>query len=277
MQKKYRYAPILIGAVGYSASAFGSPIAGIEQQASGSSAVLDQSPVITAIYSAPIGLSDGYTYSKWAVYANDGSSAPAVGTNTYGGSVDIFGALNTNAYTPVVGDKINIPSGATWSPFDGIPEVSATTATVINKVSSGNPVPSPTLVTIPQVLALAPLATNYNIVGYPLALDNVEFSSIPVSGIFPVHANLDINLTDGTNTLEGFYWPSSYSAEDIYAGTTVPTGPVDVTGFLSEFGTGTAAVLQFTPITITSVPEPTSLSMLALGGIGLIRRRARKA
>ena len=53
-------------------------------------------------------------------------------------------------------------------------------------------------------------------------------------------------------------------------GTAVPTGPVNITGFVSIFGTP-----EFTPVSITPAPEPTVAVTTALGltVVGLRRKR----
>jgi hypothetical protein len=50
-------------------------------------------------------------------------------------------------------------------------------------------------------------------------------------------------------------------------GMAIPTGPVNMTGFVSVYGSGATADAEFSPISITAapVPEPGSLVLLASG------------
>jgi hypothetical protein len=245
------------------APAFASNIATIDQDASGTAVTLDSNPVITAVLSAPNTVAvDGYTYSNYAILANDGT-----------GSVELFGHLPTGStYVPTVGDAISV--SGTFSPFDGIPEIE--TLTSIAPVSSGNPVPSPVPVTIEQIQTSPtyndPTGPN-NYAGYLTSLSDVEFSKLPASGLFPTHSTLSLALTDGTDTVTAFFWPSSYSSVAPLGGTAIPTGPVNVIGFEDVFDSAT----EFVPISITSVPEPMSMSILGLGGMALLARRRRHA
>ena len=109
---------------------FAATIAQIEAQASGTLVVLDSNPVITAIGSAP-GAGDGYTYTNYAILAQDAT-----------GSLDVFGRLPAGTtYAPSVGDVIRI--AGSYSPFNSIPEIA--TLTSIAKVSSSNVVPARSL------------------------------------------------------------------------------------------------------------------------------------
>ncbi len=97
-------------------------------QASGTLTSLDNSagqyPVITYIASQP-GSGDGYTYTNWAVFANDGT-----------GSLELFGTM-PGGYTPALGDAVS--ASGTFSPFHNIPELG--TLTAIAQQSTGNSVP----------------------------------------------------------------------------------------------------------------------------------------
>ena len=58
-------------------------------------------------------------------------------------------------------------------------------------------------------------------------------------------------------------------------GTTVPTGEVDVEGFL-DFYAGSSET-EFVPISITTVPEPATLALCGVGSVlGLAGYRLRK-
>ena len=258
-----------------------STIAVVESQASGSAATLDSNPVITFIAATSGITGDGYTYTNWAILANDGT-----------GSIDIFGHLPSgNTYVPTLGDAINV--SGTFSPFSAIPELGSVSS--ISLVSSGNDVagaltgggttPVPTIKTIPQLLATGDGAgvQDNTISEYYLELDNVTFYSSPAT--FPSHATATLHVTDGVNNVTVFFQPSTYSGEDPLANTAVPAGPVNITGILSVFGgtyagTPVGGTVELIPFVITPVPEPATLtlSLLALstfGGVSLWRRRHR--
>ena len=237
-----------------SKSAEASTIAAIETQPSGTLVTLDSNPVITGIFSQP-GTVNGETYSNWAIFANDGT-----------GSMDLFGHLPSgNTYVPSVGDAIS--ASGKFSPFDQIPELASLTA--INQVSSGNAIPSPLNLTIPQAnQGTLPLS----IAGYPVTIDNVMISGItaPAFGI----ANLTGTITDASdNSMTLFYWPTSYSlANANLFGEAVPTGPVNVSGLVDSFD-GTA---EFIPMTITPavpVPEPSCFILFGMGAGTLVMFR----
>ncbi len=135
--------------------------------------------------------------------------------------------------------------------------------------------------TIPQLNDLSAVGMNFGLQEYYVELDNVTIPG--ASGNWPTHANLSFTLSDGTNTGTGFFWPSSYSNCDPLAGTPMPTGTVNMTGLVSVFGaSGTypnvsGGTAEFTPFTITPVPEPASLTLFLLGlsaaGILISRQR----
>jgi len=250
---------------------------------------------VQAILSAPQTL-DGYTYTNNSFLVNDGT-----------GSLDVFGKFPTAAqnpaggggagtypvgYTPTAGDVVQL-SGE-YSPFDGIPEMENLTSitdgtaegfgvgTVLAPVNETANFNNGNLESVAYVAGspATQFNSNFGVVGQLLEIDNVVLTgaglALPVN--FPTHANLNFELNGLTQGMEGFFWASSYSADGAFGGTAIPTGPVDMTGFVTTFGSGATEVIQFTPISFTSVPEPASLSLLALGGASLLaRRRARKA
>ncbi len=232
-------------------------VANAEALPSGTAVTLDNHPVITYIAAQP-GSGDGYTYTNYSILANDGT-----------GSIDLFGHLPSGStYVPTVGDAITV--SGTFSPFNGIPEIG--TMTAISQISSGNPVPGTTIRTIPQLLSVT-TTQDPTTEEYLVELDNVTFVSPPAA--FPVHANLSMTVTDGTNNLTVFFNPSTYSSSNTLGGTAVPTGPVDITGIIDAFG-GTyngnpvGGTAELIPITVTAVPEPVTFILGALSLAGLL-------
>jgi hypothetical protein len=221
-------------------------------------------PVVTAILSTP-GTLDGYTYSSYSFLVNDGT-----------GSADIFGSLAGLGYTPTVGDSINV--SGTYSPYHQIPELGTVTAASLN--TSGNSVPGPATTTIPTAIASGTGPMPLSLAGYLLTIDNVSLytdsgATIPVSGNFATHANTTLYMKDGGgNIMELYVWASSYSTDGAMGGTAIPTGTVDVTGFLTQNG---AFGPEMTPMSITQVPEPSTLVLAGLGLAGLLVSRRRNS
>ncbi len=100
-------------------------------------------------------------------------------------------------------------------------------------------------------------------VAYLYTLDNVTISGGPAT--FGT-ANLTMTITDASNnSMELFYWPTSYSSENAtFDGTAIPTTPVNITGFVDVFGTAASPprlFSEFSPIgAIGGVPEPGEFS-----------------
>jgi PEP-CTERM motif len=199
-------------------------------------------PVITAILSQP-GTVNTRTYSSWAFLANDGT-----------GSLEVYGTM-PSGFTPAVGETISV--SGTYSPYEQIPEIEDVTVASTEGTGTVPPVGISTIPTLNQSTLPQSIAGNL------WTLDDVTISGI--SGNFG-GSNLTGTITDSSdNSMELYYWVTSYSsANSNLNGTAIPTGPVDMTGFVSVYGSGPA---QFTPISITSVPEPTSLALFSVGGL----------
>jgi len=124
--------------------AFGSTINSVVQQAASTSASL--SGTVTAMLSKAgiatdtIGTTKSYTSD--AELVNDGT-----------GSIDVFGSstlFGSNSTT--VGNNVNVIG--TYTIFDGIPEMeTGTTALSVTSAGTTGSVPSPTVATIPGLMA----------------------------------------------------------------------------------------------------------------------------
>jgi hypothetical protein len=244
-------------------------------------------PVVSAILSTPGTYTVGggtHSYTTWAFDATDGT-----------GSLDIFASktvLTTAGYTPVVGTGVS--ATGTYSPFDGIPELE--TITAISAQPTSVAVPAPIVISVGGVAGSQSVqgstTLNNKVLGnglssYIVELDNVKITSgfgslanPSYATVFPNYQQANITtetytVTDsGGNKGEMFDWVTSYSTDDLFGGTAVPTGPVDMTGFVDSFG-------EFVPMSITAVATPDATSTMAMLGIGSmvclgVRRRFQK-
>ncbi len=220
-------------------------------------------PVVTTILSSPVGSLDGYTYSTYAFLAQDAT-----------GSIDMFYKTSAyNGYSPTLGDSIQVTG--TYSPFDGIPEIT-TPSLAITQTSPGTS-PGATVATIPNLnINLAQYTADNNLAGsyagYYVQVNDVTING-GAGGTWPTHANLTGTITDqNNNSMVMFFWASSYSTDGAMGGTPIPSGPVDMDGFVDFFtGTSTAGTTgeaEFVPTSVTAlVPEPSVMSLCGLGGV----------
>ena len=80
-----------------------------------------------------------------------------------------------------------------------------------------------------------------------------------------------MQIHSGTQTLFAFnHWGGATGTNDLGIGNS-PTGSPDWTQTASgvNYTTGTATLYVF----VSAVPEPTSVALLAVGGLALLRRR----
>jgi hypothetical protein len=231
-------------------------------------------PIVTTVLSHP-GTLDGYTYGNWAYLAAD---------NT--GSIDVFysstaaGPIANYTSGPTVGDTI-LAQG-TYTMFDGIPELENNAVQAINVFGPGSQgnspyYASPVLTTIPTINVgtnghglNAAVQGGRSLAGAYLQLNNVTISGAGAN--WAVHANTTGTITDsGGNSMIMFLWASSYITCGAIAasGGPVPTGLVDMTGFVDDFYNSTATVpysyAEFVPTSITVVPEPSAMGLCGLG------------
>ena len=231
-------------------------------------ATYDNAPVVTAILSRQGAVSAGHTYTSTSLLAQDST-----------GSLDIFSINETlYGYSPQVGDTIY--AQGQFSPFHQIPEMNmfqtSSNAALIFQTGFGT-APATLVATIPQ-LNVATLPQG--IAGHLIELDNVTISGGGTfSSIFPTYAggNVSYTVTDGSaNSMVLYDWVTSYSSAAALGGAAVPTGLVDIIGFDSVFTSGSTSTAEFTPISITSVPEPSTLALSALGGLALLLKFRRQ-
>ena len=250
----------LVLSIAVAAPAFAVSINTVETTlANGTTGVtLDQNPVIDFIASQP-GSLDGFTYTNYALITADTS-----------GSLEIFGHLPAGStYVPTVGDAISVTGE--YSPFDSIPELE--TLTAISQVSTGNAVPAPVSVTIPQLNA-AITPPNFALSEFLVTVPDVTLSGATT---FLTHGNTSLTATDASgNTLTVFQWASSYMAAGALGGTPVPTGSVDMTGIFDTFD-GAPEFIPFSFAPSAAAPEPASLGILGIASVAMILRRRRHA
>jgi len=192
-----------------------------------------------------------HTYTSWSFLANDGT-----------GSIDIYGTLAGLNYTPTLGDAIT--ATGEYYPYHQLPELEYPTA--ISEVASHEPVAAPVSTTIPL---MNQTTVPPSIAGYLVTVSNVTITG--ASGNFPA-ANTSYTISDGANSMTMYYWYTSYSSDGALSGTPIPTGSVDITGFMSVYPTPAPGVPEFTPISIVphaAAPEPGTLSLAATGLLGL--------
>ncbi len=235
-------------------------------------------PVISAVGSQP-GTFGGHLYTSWSVFVQDSTGsldlfASAITlSNVSGGSVS---ALN-------VGDALTV--GAPFSPFHQIPELSPastlSSSNYITKVSTGNAVAAPPVFHVSDLTALgsAP-SNNTSIAGYYIELDNVTINS-PSNGFTALPSYTTVitqetfTVSDNTGSMTMFDWTTSYSAATMLAGTPIGAGNTyDAYGFVSY---NTGGPLEFTPLALVAVPEPSSILLAGSGLLGLLVLRRRRS
>jgi len=238
-------------------------------------------PVITSIASAP-GVTGGHTYTGWSILAQDST-----------GSLDLFASaftltnLNSGAgagtgYTatssPAVGDAVNV--GGQWGPFDQIPELSFSTVAssnnFVNKISSGNTVPTAPAFTVSQV-NVGNISNHIEFAGTLIEIKNATISNTNGITAFPGYTNNitaeTMQLTDGSGSMILFDWTTSYSGAAALQGTPINGSPVNVYGFVDDFG----STAEFVPLKIQAVPEPSTVLLVGTGLLGLLAVRRRRS
>jgi hypothetical protein len=113
--------------------------------------------------------------------------------------------------------------------------------------------------------------------GYLLQMNNLTIGdSGGVNGLFPdagnhSTANETFTVTDGSrNSMTLFDWVFSHTTCAAFGDQAVPTGPVDMTGFVSIFTSGGVSTAEFAPISISAVPEPANFGLIGGGALALV-------
>jgi autotransporter-associated beta strand protein len=250
------------------------------------------SGTITAILSQP-GAVNGIGGPGSVVYTN--SFLVDDGT----GAMNVYSANPPgNTYTPTVGDVVQITGE--YIPYHQEAELNFVTA--ITKIGTAPLPPSYVLtgsaattwptgqanwvlatpVTIPGIINDIAYNTQTNtssgtagtvlpadLGGYLVQLNNVTVTGAgsPGATFGTVNSPGTAVVTDltGTNSMTFYYWPTSYAtANQNMAGLKIPTGLVNMTGFLSVFGNSN--VPEFDPISITASPGPAAYWEPSPGG-----------
>jgi hypothetical protein len=181
--------------------------------------------------------------------------------------------IPTGTYTPTLGQSITVTAPDTE--YDGGQEFdSFSSAPTIN--SPGGSV-SPTVLTVPQLNATGNGASAVP----PYAEAYLEIMDVTLpGGTTSLATGTSYTLTSGANTTI-LYTSAGYSNvvaavtnannAETASGNTLFAGPVNIIGY-SDVYDGTENLY---PLSITAVPEPASIGLLALGGIALMHRRGR--
>lgn len=243
-------------------------------------------PIITDIASQPgLNANAGHTYTGWSVLAQDLT-----------GSLDLFVTATTLAGLPggtvssfSVGEAVN--TVGQWSPFHAEPELGYNTAPISNNsvtaISFGNALPTVPAFTVSQVNTVAQSSNNPAISGMFIELKNVTFSGSTGSfqSTFPTYAQANTvsesyTITDGSGSVTMFDYVTSYSAAGAFGGTAVPTGPVNVYGFMTVFPSAAlpgGGLPEFTMTSFQAVPEPSTVILVGAGFLSLLAIRRRRS
>jgi hypothetical protein len=244
---------------------------------------------LASVYRGGPGAYDGLSGTVTAILNGSSGTSNTFVVDDGTASVLLYN-IPTTAYAPTVGD--NITFGGPNAGYQGAPEFTATnssygTFTFEGLNSAGNVVP-PTVLTIPQFVAAGTGSTTETAVAPNaeaiVTLDNV--SILTAAGAFPssLATNTTYKLFDSVGDSTSFYGYKSDSA--VAAAITAAnaanpggyTGTYDITGYTDVYyGVPEIYPTSVTEVSPAPVPEPASLGALALGAMGLLTRRRRRA
>lgn len=178
-----------------------------------------------------------------------------------------FPASAFSGFTPAVGDIVDVT--ATNDPYEDNPEFSNTSAAV-SLVSAGTFTPA--TVTAAQANG----ATTNGLIAEMVTVPNVIITDDAAAGTTGTTFTSDgtYDATDSTGSLETYIYNSD-SAVAALEGQTIPTTPVNITGYLDYYSGG--GLVEIYPTAISAVPEPASLGLLVLGGLATLTRRRGRA
>ena len=228
-------------------------------------------PVITYIASMP-STYGGHFFNGWTAFAQDQTGSLVL----FISPSNLTNLTHNPSQTLAVGMGINV--GGTYQPFHQIPEIGFyTTASSghyfqVTSTRNWNALPASPITTISHINTAELLQDS---AGYLIELQNVTISGSTgsYSSVFPGYLNNiaeeSYTITDNTGSMTMFDWTTSYSECAAAGGVPVPTGPVNLTGFVSYNPGGPA---EFTPLLI---PEPSAFVLACLGLAGLLAMRGR--
>jgi hypothetical protein len=217
---------------------------------------------------------DDVVISNTIDLVNSGSSANFMvqdatgGITVFGTNADIAAALTGVA----AGDRVDI-AGLTLS-FNGLFELGAPLSTTLDTAGVG--VPAPAATTLAELQSLSAAAETKESV--LVRISNVTFSGLSPGQLFA--GNTNYTVTDGTVSTT-VRVPTNMSS---LIGDPIPTGPVFVTGIVSQFDATNPApgvpgagyqVLLLDDSSLVPVPEPASVGLFAMlcAATGVARRR----
>ncbi len=193
------------------------------------------------------------------------------------GATEVFSGLNTS-YTPVVGDSISIT--APFTTYKGLYEFkpSATAGEPVGGTHN-NALPAPSVFTIANTEPGQ--AVGQDLQATLGTLSSVTFTGANATGTFG--SNMSYSVTDGVTPGTTTIFIGSTSP---FLNTAIPTGPVSISGYLSQYDSTLAANAtsfngyELIPTSFAApaaAPEPSGIVaiLIGMGLLGLVAARRR--